>query len=300
MKVGIIGLGDIAQKAYLPILMNRGDITPILCTRNLKALEEISSKYRATESVQKIEDLIDRKIEAAFIHAATEAHGDIAEKLLKHGIHVYVDKPIAYHYEEARRIVALAEEKNKMLMVGFNRRFAPMIRKLKEQEAANIIVLQKNRRHMPDQIRRFIFDDFIHVVDTLRFLVPGEIEELQIQGRIEEGLLYHVLLTISGKGYTAMGMMNRDNGTAEEVVEYMHPGNKWVIRDLTEGIRFHQGEEVHFKFGDWDSVLYRRGFYQIIDRFLQSVRRGIISQTEAKDTLLTHEICEKIVQKLEA
>ncbi|MTI54426.1 Gfo/Idh/MocA family protein [Geosporobacter ferrireducens] len=299
MRIGIIGLGDIAQKAYLPILMNRGDITPILCTRNEETLERLCTKYRAPASVQSIEALIDQGIEAAFIHTATEAHGDVARELLRQGIHVYIDKPLAYHYEDAQQMIELAEQKNKILRVGFNRRFAPMIMKLKEQESANIIIIQKNRPHLPDQIRRFIFDDFIHVVDTLRYLLPGAVEETQIQGRIENGLLHHVVLTLSGKGYTAIGMMNRDNGTAEEVVEYMHPGNKWMIKDLTQGIRFHQGEEAHFKFGDWEPVLYRRGFYQIIDHFLQSVRSGIISQTDARDVLLTHEICETIVQKLE-
>ncbi|SHJ67891.1 virulence factor [Geosporobacter subterraneus DSM 17957] len=299
MRVGIIGLGDIARKAYLPILMNRGDITPVLCTRNEKVLEEISRKYRAPESIQRIEDLIDRNIDAAFIHAATESHGEIAEELLRQGIHVYVDKPIAYHYEDAQRIVELAEEKNRVLMVGFNRRFAPMISQLKAQGQANLILIQKNRLYLPDQIRRFIFDDFVHVVDTLRFLLPGEVEEVQIQGRAEDDQLYHVVLTLSGKGYTAIGMMNRDNGAAEEVVEYMHPGNKWVIRDLNQGVRYHQGDEIHFKFGDWDSVLYRRGFYQIIDHFLQSVKGGTASSISPRDALKTHELCERIVAKLE-
>ncbi len=60
-------------------------------------------------------------------------------------------------------------------MVGFNRRFIPMVASLKEKGKANLILMQKNRFALPDLPRRFIVEDFIHVIDTLRFLMNEEV-----------------------------------------------------------------------------------------------------------------------------
>ena len=150
MKIGIIGLGDIAQKAYLPVLTEKENVELILCTRNMDTLNKLSKKYRITQCVQTIDELIEKNIEAAFISTATEAHFKIAEKLLKNGINVYIDKPISLDFNESKKLVALAEEKGLIAMVGFNRRFAPMIKELKEHGKADIIIMQKNRFQFPD------------------------------------------------------------------------------------------------------------------------------------------------------
>ncbi|WP_243145997.1 hypothetical protein [Clostridium chromiireducens] len=46
MKIGIIGLGDIAKKAYLPVLSEKEGIELVLCTRNTDTLNRLSKKYR--------------------------------------------------------------------------------------------------------------------------------------------------------------------------------------------------------------------------------------------------------------
>src|SRR5665647_489797 len=132
MKIGIIGLGDIAQKGYLPVLTEKENIELILCTRNIDTLKKLSKKYRITQCVQTVDELIEKGIDAAFVSTATEAHFEIAEKLLENGINVYIDKPISLNFNESKKLVTLVEEKGLVAMVGFNRRFAPMINKLKE------------------------------------------------------------------------------------------------------------------------------------------------------------------------
>jgi virulence factor len=82
MKIGIIGLGDIAKKAYLPVLSEKEGIELVLCTRNLETLYQVSKKYRIKEKVQTVEELIAKGIDAAIVSTATEAHFEITEKLL--------------------------------------------------------------------------------------------------------------------------------------------------------------------------------------------------------------------------
>ncbi|USB31922.1 Gfo/Idh/MocA family oxidoreductase [Paenibacillus sp. YPG26] len=300
MRIGIIGLGSIAQKAYLPVITAREDVELVFCTRNPQTLNRLSTKYRIKEHVRTVEELVALGVEGAFVHTSTESHPAVVEQLLQAGIHVYVDKPIAYSLEESRRIVELAEQKGLILMVGFNRRFAPMYAGLKEVKERRLVMLQKNRLHHPDIARRFVLDDFIHVVDTLRFLAPGEITETRVSARIEEGQLYHVMLHLDGQGFSCTGVMNRDNGSNEEILEVMSSGNKWRVQDLNSTIHYQDGEEKHIRFKGWDPNLYRRGFEQVIEEFLTAVRNGRSPSPSARDALATHALCEELLRELEA
>lgn len=299
VRIGIIGLGDIARKAYLPVVSSKPELELVLCTRKVETLDSLAKQYKVKETARSVEELVNSGIDAAFIHAATESHVEIAEKLLNSGVHVYVDKPMAYSYEEAKKLVELSEKNNRLLMVGFNRRFAPMYKSLSEKPDRNLILIQKNRTFNPDSIRRFIFDDFIHVVDTLRFLMPCEIEAINVNGLKKDNKLYSVMLQLSGKGCTAVGIMNRDSGITEEVVEVISPGNKWVVRDMVTTTHFSSGEEKIIRFNDWESTLYKRGFYNVVDNFIACIKENRIPFPTANDSLKTHELCEKVVEELE-
>lgn len=298
MKVGIIGLGGIAQKAYLPVITARENTDLVFCTRNEATLSKLSQKYRISEFTNSIDDLIKLGVDAAFVHTATESHKEVVEKLLKNGIHVYVDKPISYYYDDALSLAELSKKVNKTLMVGFNRRFAPMYRNLKEEKKPDIVIIQKNRINQPDNVRRFVFDDFIHVVDTLRFFMGSSHNEISVRALKKANKLYNVVLQLSNEATTAIGIMNRDTGVAEEVVDYMCSGKKFFIEDLVHTTKYENNKEEIFKFNDWDPTLYRRGFYQIIDEFLNSVEENRTPSITIEDSLITHEICEKAVETL--
>jgi virulence factor len=75
----------------LPVLSEKEGIELVLCTRNLDTLNNLSQNYRIQEKVQTVEELITKNIDAAFVSTATEAHFEIAEKLLKSGINIYID-----------------------------------------------------------------------------------------------------------------------------------------------------------------------------------------------------------------
>ena len=298
MKIGIIGLGDIAQKGYLPVLTEKENIELILCTRNINTLNKLSEKYRIMQYVQTVDELIEKGIDAAFVSTATEAHFKIAEKLLNNGINVYIDKPISLNFNDTKKLVRLAEEKSLVTMVGFNRRFAPMISKLKEHGKADIIILQKNRFNFPDNTRRAIVEDFVHVVDTLRFLMDTEVKELKVRYLEKDKLLHNVVIQLIGEECTAIGIMNRNNGVTEEIIEYMTAENKFVVENFVETTKFHNKNKNIIKFGDWEPTLYKRGFYQIVDHFVSCVENNIMPNPSISDSLITHEICERIVMMI--
>ena len=300
MRIAIVGLGAIARKAYLPVVTALPGVELIFCTRDRAALEQLSRQYRVSERASNVGELLAKRPDVAFVHTATESHAAVAGELLRAGIHVYVDKPLAYTYEEARRLVDEAERAGRLLLVGFNRRFAPLYAALKEKPDRRLIFMQKNRPHSPDVARRVVFDDFIHVIDTLRFLAPAEVREVRVTSLQEERRLHHVALELGGKGFTAFGLMDRDGGANEERLEVSAPGHKWVVRDLNAAVHLSGGEARATGFDDWEPVLHRRGFVGIIAHFLDCVRRGAAPTPSARDALETHALCERIVGEIEA
>ncbi|WP_391560814.1 Gfo/Idh/MocA family protein [Robertmurraya sp.] len=299
MKVGIIGLGDIAKKAYLPVLTEKEGIELVLCTRNTVTLTHLANKYRIQECVQTIDELLIKNIDAAIVSTATEGHFEIAEKLLQNGIHTYIDKPISMDFHETERIVRLTKDKGKIAMVGFNRRFIPRVRELKEHGKPNLIIMQKNRFAAPDYVRRFVVEDFIHVVDTLRFLMDTEVKDVKVEYVKNGDMLDQLVIQLIGDGCIAIGIMNRNGGVTEEVIEYMSGHQKFVVNSLVETTRYHDKEISITKFGDWEPTLYKRGFYQLMDHFIECVQTNSIPDPSIDDSLTTHEICERIVKHID-
>ncbi|MFD7587528.1 Gfo/Idh/MocA family protein [Kitasatospora sp. NPDC059811] len=298
LPVGVIGLGDIAQKAYLPVLGAMPGLDLRLMTRDRAKLDRLGDVHRIAPEHRftDLGELIGSGIRAAFVHAATSQHVPIVEQLLTAGVDVYVDKPLDYTVDGARRLVDLADRTGRSLMVGFNRRYAPGYAQAKERPR-DLIVLQKNREGLAEAARSLVFDDFIHVVDTLRFLAPGEIEHVDVRSRVRDGLVEHVVLTLGGDGFTALGIMNRLSGSTEEILEVSGADSKRAVHNLAEVID-HRGQPTVRRRGDWVSVARQRGIEQCVQSFLDAVRAG--KTVDAHDALRTHELCELIVERIEA
>ncbi len=296
MRVAIIGIGSIAQKAYLPILSAMEDVELLISTRNKKVLEEVSLKYKIDRAYNKLENLLKEDFDAAIISTHADGHYEIAKKLLEKGVNVYIDKPLTYNLEKSMEIEALAKKKNLIAMVGFNRRFCPKFRELKDKGKADIIIMEKNRDYPPGGIRKFIVEDFIHVVDTIRFLMDEEIKGMDINFSKVGNNLNNVVVTFKGDKTTAIGIMNRTAGITEENIQYMVKGNKYVVEDLVDSFEVNNRGKIKTTFGGWESTLYKRGFEDLIIHFLTSIKEGKIPNPSMEDSMITHRLCEDIVK----
>jgi len=241
-----------------------------------------------------LDGLLAQDLDAAFVHAPTAAHPEIITRLLETGVPTYVDKPLAYRLADSERLVRLAENRNVSLAVGFNRRNAPGYVACFDHPR-DLILMQKNRVGLPEEPRKMILDDFIHVVDTLRFLVPGTVKDVTVRARVEGGLLHHVVLQLSGDGFTALGVMNHVSGSAEEILDVSGRDSKRQVLNLAEIID-HKGEPTVRRRGDWVPVARQRGIEQVALAFLDAVRAGKV--LSARDALATHEMCERVLSEI--
>jgi virulence factor len=295
MRVAMIGLGDIARKAYLPVLTSQPDVTLVLVTRDRDRLATVAAQHRIADVHTSVGEAITAGLDAAFVHVATEAHATVVGELLRHRVPTYVDKPLAYDLRAAQALVEQAARQGVSLTVGFNRRYAPAYRELLSWPSRDVVLMQKNRMGLPDGIRRVVFDDFIHVVDTLRFLGPRT-PSVDVTAVADSDQLDSVTVHISDGRAVAIGIMNRVAGLTEEVLEVLGPGRKRRIVNVAETTDF-AGAECTIRRDEWAPVAVQRGFQQICAEFIADLQAGQVRS--ADDALATHALCEEIVQTIE-
>lgn len=176
LRIGVVGLGGIAQKAWLPVLAAASDWTlqGAWSPTRAKALPICDSwRIPYADSLSSLAASCD----AVFVHSSTASHFDVVSTLLNAGVHVCVDKPLAENLRDAERLVELAARKKLTLMVGFNRRFAPLYGELKTQLAtAASLRMDKHRSNSvgPHDLYFTLLDDYLHVVDTALWLSGGK------------------------------------------------------------------------------------------------------------------------------
>jgi virulence factor len=300
VDVGVIGLGDIATKAYLPLLAARPDVRLHLASRDAARTREAAARFRAVSTSEDETALLEHDLDAVFVTAATSAHPRLVAAALDARVAVHVDKPLADTADGVRSLVELARARDVLLTVGFNRRFAPAYRRLAAVTDPPLVLMHKHRPDLPDTVRQVVFDDFVHVVDTLRWLLGSAPTRIDVAGRVVDGELHHVLVTLGADGRHAVGTMDRVSGATTESLEVHGVGGTLVVHDVAR-TEERRGDAVRLERpGDWEPTLRTRGFEAMVDAFLAAVAGAHPEHPTSDDVLATHLLCETIVDRLGA
>lgn len=297
MKFGVIGLGNIAQKAYLPVYaQSRDQAVFVLSTRNSAVLKDVSEKYGFQETVSSVEELLETGISACFVHAATKAHGKLVKQLLEAGIHVFIDKPLSESLAEVQALQELAKEKKLILMIGFNRRFAPLVDELKSVKGKNMLLIQKNRVAAEEMTDYVIYDLFLHLADTVVYLLDDAIKQIHTKIIEEKGFLKRAVLQVETETTTAIATMNLLAGANTEIYQVMSAEGTYLLENLTELTIKKQTTQLK-SFGDWTTTLEKRGFQQMVSAFIEAVKTGTAAHLKQENTFISHELCAKMIQQ---
>lgn len=301
LRVGIIGLGDIAQKVYLPLLAKEenwrlvGAFTP-----DAKKRKRICDQYRITP----FHDLPSLAIEvdAAFVHSSTASHFEVVSYLLKAGVDVYVDKPLAATDEEAEELVKLSKAYNRKLMVGFNRRFAPLYVQAKKQAADFAWVrIEKHRENKVRDVpyETTMMDDYIHLVDLVRWFADDEPTAFHGVNALtsDKNLFYTNHMFQTEKGKTVYSGMHRRAGSNQELIELTSTDRIIRVKNLEIMETEEKGKIVTTLSPSWDTILKRRGFEGAVRHFFDAIygdERPVIDGEEAwKTQMLMSEVIRK-------
>ncbi|MEG0328030.1 MAG: Gfo/Idh/MocA family oxidoreductase [Erysipelothrix sp.] len=289
LKIGIIGLGNIAMKAYIPTYSNlNSQVEWCLYSSNSGKLESLSKTYGFKNTFTDIDDLASFGLDAVMIHTPTDTHAKLIRKFLELGIHVYVDKPISENIDEVNELIDYAKNHNLILMTGFNRRYAPNYQIQKQVKNKTMVMVQKHRQNTDQEAKFAIFDMMIHCVDTLVYLLDEPILSHHVRTVSHDGILDHAHLEVHTENSTGLATINMHSGGHSESVEVMSAECFSRCEEMTKLIVHQDGAHTTHEFSDWTPTLEKRGFVQIVEDFLHAIEVNkqpeIVSYESTKTT----------------
>lgn len=133
-KVGIIGAGGFANGVLLPALVKTKARLAAIADLNGAAAKHAASKFSIAQATTDYKTLLaDDSIDAVFVLVGHHLHARFVIEALEAGKHVFVEKPLAMNEEELGQVrQAVTAHPDKMLMVGFNRRYSPHTLEIKK------------------------------------------------------------------------------------------------------------------------------------------------------------------------
>lgn len=142
------------------------------------------SRELGVEGARDYREIVGR-VSAAVVATPTSTHFEIARELLRAGIHVLIEKPLATHIDEARKLVDIAERKRLVLQVGHLERFNPVVVAMAEHVTEPQFI--ESNRIAPFKRRALdvsvVLDLMTHDIDLIHSFVRSPIADVDAVGR---------------------------------------------------------------------------------------------------------------------
>jgi len=189
IRVGVFGVGVLGEHhARIYSSIPEASLVGVYDANAARAAE-IATRF-GTRSFESAEAL-SNEIEAASIVVPTDRHREVAGALLKKGLHLLVEKPLAARTADAEELVALAEKFKVILQVGHVERFNPVLNIFttfesppRFIEAHRLAPYPTPRPGLPPRGTEVsvVLDLMIHDLEVLLHLVRSEVKEIRAVG----------------------------------------------------------------------------------------------------------------------
>lgn len=303
IKVGIVGLGHIAHIAELPALSEMSNVEIVAAFDFYQeAVDKAMTKYKINKGFTNFEEFLKEDMDCAFVLTPKPTHHDYVISLLNRGRDVFTEKPLALTLKESKEMVDIAEKNNKILMVGLNRRYAPVYQKVKEQykdKRPDVVIAQKNRNGTE---YRATLENAIHVIDLMRWFC-GEAVSVQAES----------IFTDPEKEDLVTAQIKFDSGSIGMLVACRTAG-QWIEKfdiygDYKSAFVYAPdtvtlvNPETEIKTSmtplacGWARVEDKMGFTQEVHHFIDCVINRKQPLTNAADAYKTHELIHEILVK---
>jgi predicted dehydrogenase/threonine dehydrogenase-like Zn-dependent dehydrogenase len=191
-NIGVIGAGNYASRMLIPALRAAGaNMVQIASAGGTSAVihgrnGDFESATTDTEAM-----LADPGIDTIAIVTRHNSHARFTCDALRAGKHVFVEKPLALTLDELAEVKAAFEGADRHLMVGYNRRFAPLVAKMKRladgiRDPKSLIMVMNAGAIPPDHWTQDlsvgggrIIGEACHHIDLARFLIGAPIVSVQ-------------------------------------------------------------------------------------------------------------------------
>ncbi len=268
LAIGVLGAGNFAMSTLLPAFNHVGGVEMIgVCAANgshaRHAAEKFGFQYCASDECRVIND---PEINAIVIATRHHLHADQVLAALAAGKHVFCEKPLCLNEIDLQKIIHAHETSSRglLLMVGFNRRFAPLalkmkafLKTMKEPLALHYRVNAGfiGRDHWvndPEQGGGRILGEVCHFVDFLTFLagsLPIEVEAKSVSSfdqNPEENVIISLRFANGSQGMIGY-LSNGDRSYSKERVEVFGGGAVAVLEDFRRLELVRHGKKQTFR-----------------------------------------------------
>lgn len=312
VNVGLIGAGNFTKSVILPNIQKVRDFEFVgLCTATGVSAQGTGKKYDFKYITTDSDEIFkNSEINSVFI---TTRHNDHASKVLKaieSKKHCFVEKPLCI-YEEELEAIKEAYTGETIVQVGFNRRFSPMIEKMKKFISGQISVNYRiNGGIIPKNVwiqdRTIgggrIIGEVCHFIDTCSYLIGSEVKSVfattiqkSDQSIPDEDNVNIVLNYVNGSTATISYYAYGDNSMPKEYIEVFSSGLSMQMNDFRELIIFKGGKSSKEKSANQD-----KGFVNEFKAFKEAIKSGneaIDMKSIYNTTKTTFKILESIRSK---
>ena len=221
INVGLIGAGRIGRvhAEHLAYRVPGANLVAIADVFE-EAAKKVAADFQIPDAYQDHRRIMeDETIEAIVICSSTDTHSQMIEEAAAAGKHIFCEKPIDHDLSKIDHVLESVKESGVKLQIGFNRRFDPNFRRVREIVASGEIgvphILRITSRDPGPPPIEYIkisggifLDMTIHDFDMARFLIGGEVVEIYAIG----GVMVDPQIGETGDIDTAIITMRFENG----------------------------------------------------------------------------------------
>jgi len=312
INTGFIGAGSFAQSYLIPNVKSFGaSLDGVVTSRGITS-KNVADKFSFNFCSTEPDDVLSRKeINTVFIATPHSSHADLVVKALKENKNVFVEKPVAISPDQLNSVRDIASKSSQMLMVGFNRRFAPVCRTIKKEFISvneplviNIrinagLIPKESWIQNPEVGGGRIVGEICHFIDLMQFFTGSDpvrvfaesinTEDSQITSNDNIAI---IIKFDNGSVGNLTYLANGDKSLPKERIEVFGAGTVGVINDFRDGLLFRNGKVTKLKSTG-------KGHKEEIESFLNSIKEGKESPIPFNSIFLTTMTTFKILDSLQ-
>ncbi len=300
INTGFIGAGSFAQSYLIPnVKSSGGSLDGVVTSRGITA-KNVGDKFGFNFCSSDINDVLgNEKINTVFIATPHSSHADLVVKSLEANKNVFVEKPLAISAEELDRVIETKKNHSQPLLVGFNRRFAPISEDIKkefqntgEPMVVNIrinagFIPKDNWIQQKDIGAGRIIGEMCHFIDLMQYFTGSEPVKVyadcinSTNDKISPADNIAIVIKFAnGSVGNLTYLANGDKGMPKELIEVFSGSKIGVINDFRDGLIYKNGKAVKLKSSG-------KGHKEEVAGFLNALKSGNGSPISFRSICLT-------------
>ncbi len=313
LGIAFVGAGSYAQSHLLPNIPKAADIAlkGVLTTSGTSA-RSVADRFGFEFCASDEADLLtDAAVNTLFVASRHDSHAEWVCKGMQHGKHVFVEKPLcltATELDEVEAVMQNRPERAPILMVGYNRRFAPLTRALKDAMGHGVPLAMLYRVNAgaiaagswiqdPATGGGRIVGEVCHFVDFLTYLcgaTPVGVHAVALPDPHHLKDTLNISLTFAnGSIGTISYLANGSKALAKERVEVHGGGLSAVLDDFRKLTLFKGGARQEKKLLTQD-----KGQKNMVRDFIGAARNGGMPPIALQDILNTSLVTLRIIESI--